>query len=97
MAGRDVPAVAVIATKMASGTVQLQFQQSLDGLNPSGQVRFAVVIPSADFTSFNTTVNGGAAGATLTKVYAQNAAQGDYQAPDGSGNATKGQLYLGPQ
>ena len=78
MSGRDVPAVAVVATKMSSGTVQLVFQSSLDGLNPYGQVRFAVVIPSADFTSFNTTVNGGAAGATLTKVYAENANQGDY-------------------
>ena len=78
MSGRDVPACAVIATKMASGTVQLVFQTSLDGLNPFGQVRFAIVIPAADFTSFNTTVNGGATGASLTKVYAQNANQGDY-------------------
>lgn len=96
MAGRDVPAVAVVATKMADTTVQLQFQQSLDGLNPSGQVRFVVVIPAADFTSFNTTVNGGAAGATLTKVYAENTNQADYAPPDGSGNP-KGVLYMGPQ
>lgn len=97
MAGRDIPAVAVIATKMASGNVQLQFQNSLDGLNPGGQVRFAVVIPSADFTSFNTTVNGGAAGAALTKVYAENATSGDYVAPTAGGQPTQGPLVLGPQ
>jgi hypothetical protein len=67
-------------TKMASGTVQIVVQQSLDGLNPSGDIQFALVIPSADFTSFNTTVNGGATGATLTRSYAQNAAAGDYPA-----------------
>jgi hypothetical protein len=94
MAGRDVQAVAVVATKMASGTVQLQFQQSLDGLNPSGQVRFVVVIPSADFTSFNTTVNGGAAGTTLTKVYAENASSGDYVAPNASGVPSGGVLNV---
>ena len=92
MAGRDIPAVSVVATKMASGTVQMQFQGSLDGLNPNGQIRFVVVIPAADFTSFNTTVNGGAAGATLTKVYAENVNVTDYNAPDASGNATKGVL-----
>lgn len=92
MANRDIPAVAVVGTKMASGTVQLQLQGSFDGLNAGGNVRFVVVIPSADFTSFNTTVNGGAAGATLTKVYAQNTNAGDYVAPDASGNPTKGTL-----
>jgi hypothetical protein len=78
MAGRDVVAVSVIATKMASGTVQLVFQSTLDGLNPFGQVKYAVCIPAADFTSFNTTVNGGAAGATLTRTYAENLNAGDY-------------------
>ena len=78
MAGRDVLAVSVIATKQASGTVQLIFQASLDGLNPYGVTKFVVVIPSADFTAFNTTVNGGATGATLTRTYAENANQGDY-------------------
>lgn len=95
MAGRDILAVAVVCTKMASGTVQMQFQGSSDGLNAAGNIRFAVVIPAADFTSFNTTVNGGAAGATLTKVYAENTNQGDYNAPDGSGNPTKGTLSYG--
>jgi len=36
-----------------------------------------VAIPSADFTSFNTTVNGGATAATLTRVYAQDSAPND--------------------
>jgi hypothetical protein len=85
MAGPGVKALAVIATKMASGTVQLAFYDSLDGLNPYAQMRFVVVIPSADFTSFNTTVNGGAAGATLTKVYAENVNATDYAVPNASG------------
>lgn len=92
MAGRDIPAVSVIATKMASGTVQFQFQGSLDGLNSNGQLRFAVVMPAADVTSVNTNVNGGAAGATRTFVYAENTNGSDYNAPDGSGNAIKGTL-----
>ena len=33
---------------------------------------------SADFTSFNTTVNGGATGATLTVTYAENVRVVDY-------------------
>lgn len=70
----NIPAVTVIGTKMASGTVQLVFQ------NANGGVRYAVVIPNADFTSFNTTVNGGATGANLTKIYAQDAAATDYPA-----------------
>jgi hypothetical protein len=68
----------VIMTKQASGTVQIVVQSTLDGLNPSGDLQYALVIPSADFTSFNTTVNGGAAGATLTKTYAQDTSKGDY-------------------
>lgn len=97
MAGRDIQAVAVVATKMASGNVQLVFYDSKDGLNPHGQVRFAVVIPAADFTSFNTTVNGGAAGAALTKVYAENANQGDYVNANASGSPQLGPILLGPQ
>jgi hypothetical protein len=77
MAG-DIQAVAVVATKMASGNVQLQFYSSFDGLNPNGDLRFAAVIPAANFTSLNTTVNGGATGATLTFVYAENTNRGDY-------------------
>ena len=92
MAGRDIPAVAVVATKMASGAVQFQFQGCLDGANPNGQIRFAVVMPAADVTSVNTNVNGGAAGATRTFVYAENVNTVDYGAPDGSGNPVKGTL-----
>jgi hypothetical protein len=68
----NIQAVTVIATKMASGTVQLLFQ------NPSGGIRFISVIPAADFTSFNTTVNGGATGATLTRTYTQDQFPVDY-------------------
>lgn len=75
---RNIPAVAVVMTKQASGNVQIVVQSSLDGLNPSGDIRFELVIPSADFTAFNTTVNGGSSGATLTKVYAEDANPSDY-------------------
>ena len=68
----NITAVTVIATKQASGGVQLLFQ------NPNGGIRFMCSILAADFTAFNTTVNGGAAGATLTRVYAQDAAPADY-------------------
>lgn len=68
----NIPGVTVIATKMASTTVQLVMQ------NPNSGVRYCVVIPAADFTSFNTTVNGGAAGASLTRTYAQDLNNGDY-------------------
>jgi len=74
----NIPGLTITATKMASGTVQLQFYSTLDGLNSDGGLRFAVVIPAADFTSFNTTVNGGATGANLTKTYAQDANRQDY-------------------
>jgi hypothetical protein len=68
----NIPGVSVIGTKQASGNVQLVFQ------NPNGGIRYAVVIPAADFTSFNTTVNGGSTGATLTKTYGQDANNTDY-------------------
>lgn len=68
----NIQAVTIIATKMADGAVQLLFQ------NPSGGIRFIAVIPNADFTSFNTTVNGGSTGATLTRSYAQDAFPADY-------------------
>jgi hypothetical protein len=74
----NIPGIAVVGTKMASGNVRLDFYSTLDGLNPSPDIRFSVVVPSADFTSFNTTVNGGSAGATLTKTYAQDLNRGDY-------------------
>lgn len=74
----NIPAVAVVGTKLADGNVRLDLYASNDGVNPSADIRFAVVIPAADFTSFNTTVNGGSTGATLTKVYAQDQFRGDY-------------------
>lgn len=76
----NVIARSVIMTKMASTTVQVVVQASSDGLNPNGDINFVMVIPAADFTSFNTTVNGGAAGTTLTRTYAENAFNGDYPA-----------------
>ena len=74
----NILAGAVTMTKMASGNVQIVVYSTSDGLNSNGDIRFALVIPSADFTSFNTTVNGGATGANLTKVYAQDLNRGDY-------------------
>ena len=66
------PGRTLIATKQASGTVQLVWQDSFGGLAYIG------VIPAADFTSINTNVNGGATGATRTFTYAQDQNQGDY-------------------
>ncbi len=74
----NIISVAVVGTKMASGNVRLDFYSSRDGLNASEDLRLSVVIPAADFTSFNTTVNGGSTGATLTKVYAEDANRSDY-------------------
>jgi hypothetical protein len=74
----NIPGVSVIMTKQASGNVQVALYSTSDGLNPNGDFRFAVVIPAADFTSFNTTVNGGSTGATLTKTYAQDLNRNDY-------------------
>jgi hypothetical protein len=71
-------AVSITGTKNADGSVTLVFGRSLDGLNPIGDIRYAVVIASADFTSLNTTVNGGATGATLTVTYAENVRVVDY-------------------
>lgn len=68
----NIPAVTVIATKMASGNVQYVLQ------NPNGGIRFAFVQPSADVTSVNTNVNGGATNATRTFTYAQDANNNDY-------------------
>lgn len=74
----NIPGLFIAAVKMASGNVRLDFYGSYDGVNSDGGMRFAVVIPAADFTSFNTTVNGGATGATLNRAYAQDASRGDY-------------------
>lgn len=66
------PGRTLVATKMASGTVQLVWSDSLGGLTYVG------VIPAADFTNINTNVNGGAANATRTFTYTQDQNQGDY-------------------
>lgn len=57
---------------MASGTVQLVWSDS------NGGIAYVAVIPSADFTSLNTNVNGGATSATRTFTYGQDQNQGDY-------------------
>ena len=69
----------IVGLKMASNNVQLQF------LHPGGNVAFCAVIPTADFTSLNTTVNGGIGGTTLSvpqppnpPFYAQDASKTDY-------------------
>ncbi len=67
-----VLAVTVITLKLANGDVLLKFQ------NPNGSVRFEHSFPAADFTSINTTTNGGATNATQTFTYAQDQNRGDY-------------------
>lgn len=69
---QTVNAQTIIATKLASGNVQLVFQNAVGG------IQFATVIPAADFTALNTSVNGGSTGASLTKVYAQDTNKNDY-------------------
>ena len=74
----NIPGISVVATKQADTTVQMAFYQTIDGLNPSGAIRFCVVIPAADFTAFNTTVNGGSSGTSLTRTYPQDTNRDDY-------------------
>lgn len=66
-----VPGLTLSATKQASGGVQLLF--IINGAN-----RFCFSVPNADFTALNTTVNGGATGANITKSYAQDTNLADY-------------------
>jgi len=68
----SIQAVQVVGVKMADGAVQLSFLDQVGGL------RYQAVIANADFTSLNTTVNGGSTGATVTLVYAENTHKGDY-------------------
>ena len=58
-------------TKMADGTVQQLILRS-------GSVIAVCVHTSANITSMNTNVNGGAANATQTDTYAQDANRSDY-------------------
>ena len=65
-------ATTLITLKLASGDVLLTFQ------SPTGTEKFVIAIPSADFTSINTTTNGGSTGATQTFAYGQDANKADY-------------------
>lgn len=67
-----VNGVQVVATKLASGNVQFLFQ------TPLGGIVYSIVLPSADVTAINTTVNGGSTGASLTKQYQQDMNKNDY-------------------
>ena len=69
---QTVNGLTMIATKLSSGNVQLIFQNAVGG------IIFTTVIPSADFTALNTSVNGGSTGASITKAYAQDNAKNDY-------------------
>lgn len=75
----NIPAVNVTTTKLASGNVRFDFYDGLGvGGAPIGDLRFSCVMSSANVTAINTTVNGGAAGTSLTQAYAQDLNQGDY-------------------
>lgn len=68
----SIQAVTIVGTKLADGAVKLSFQDA------NGGIRFESVIANADFTSLNTTVNGGSTGATVTLTYGENVRKGDY-------------------
>lgn len=75
----NVPSISVVTTKMASGNVRFDFYDANGvGGASTGDLRFSVVMTSANVTAINTTVNGGSTGASLTQSYAQDANQGDY-------------------
>jgi hypothetical protein len=57
----------VTMTKQSTTDTPKNMKVEIYDLN--GGLKFAFLIPGADFTSFNTTVNGGAANATLSKTY----------------------------
>lgn len=69
-----VLATTLVTLKNADGSVTLTF------VSPNGTEKFRHVIPAADFTSINTTTNGGATGATQTFTYAQDNLKVDYPA-----------------
>jgi hypothetical protein len=74
----NIRAFILKATKMASGNVRLDIYNTNDGLNSNGNLRQSFVIPAANFTSINTTVNGGSTDATLSFAYAEDANRNDY-------------------
>ena len=55
----------VTATKQADGSVNIVFSDMYGG------VRYVANISNADFTTLNTSVNGGSTGATKTLSYGQ--------------------------
>lgn len=69
---QSIRSVVLIATKLADGNVQLVFQNSVGG------IKFMAVVPAADFTALNTSVNGGSTGATKTLSYNQDQNRNDY-------------------
>lgn len=75
MAGRDVVAFTLSATKMPSGNMQLLFYGSADGLNSNGCVKAQFVISAAQVTAIAALTSG----QNSTVTYAEDAAQGDYQ------------------
>jgi hypothetical protein len=70
----NIVAMDLVATKLADGTVKLQV--FIPGL--SGSLAYEMVLPSADVTSINTNVNGGATAATRTFHYTQDQNASDY-------------------
>lgn len=74
MAGRDVVAFVLSATKLADGNMQLVFYSTLDGLNSNGQVKAQFVISAAQVTAIAALTSG----QNSTAAYAEDAAQGDY-------------------
>jgi len=74
----NIPAFACTTTKLPDGNVRFDIYSSNDGVNPAADLRFSIVLTSAQVTAINTTVNGGSSGTTLTQVVAQDANRGDY-------------------
>jgi hypothetical protein len=74
----NIPAYVCITTKLADGNVRFDFYSTNDGVNSNGDLRISFVMTAANVTAINTTVNGGAAGATLSQGYAQDLNRSDY-------------------
>lgn len=68
----NIPGVSCTMTKLADANIQIVLT------NPNGGVRFAYVCTAAQFTAWNTTVNGGATGAAITVTNAQDLFASDY-------------------
>lgn len=81
-----IPAFTLVATKVVS-VAPVTTAVQLVAYGATGNILFALTVAAADFTSINTTVNGGSVGATLSFSYPQSAypgtggavnSQGDY-------------------